>query len=182
MSNTDQLHELHRRPGFLLKRCHQVTTAIFLDECRDFNVTTSQYSALQVLAACPGIDQIALGRLSGLDRSTVGLVIRLLEERGLLERWTNQRDKRRMQLKLSPEGEKLLADITPAAHRARARVLAVLPPEQRAQFTELLVGFLEGHGALIDAEAILAGKPGPEPFDFSGESPRPRTASRKRAG
>lgn len=175
MNDSFKLGDLYRRPGFLFKRCHQVAVAIFIEECREFNVTSSQFSALNVLHAHPGIDQIALGRLSGLDRSTVGLVIRLLQERGLLDRWANQRDKRRMQLKLSAEGEKLLADVTPAAQRARERVLAILPPERQALLTELLVDFLDRHGALIDVDAILAGKPRPEPFDFSerGAAPRP---------
>lgn len=180
MSPPSPLADLYGRPGFLLKRCHQVAAAIFIEECREFNVTASQYSALYALHAHPGIDQIALGRLTGLDRSTVGLVIRLLEERQLLERWANQRDKRRMQLKLSAAGEQLLADVTPAAQRARERVLAVLPDAMRGEFLHLLETFLQRHDAVIDAPAILEGRYRPSRFDVVEKaSPQPR-AGRKR--
>lgn len=157
MSKSHPLRELHQRPGFLLKRCHQVAAAIFLDECRDFKMTASQYGALRVLAVYPGIDQIALGRLTGLDRSTAGLVIKLLLQRGLVERAVNPQDKRRMNLRLSAEGERVLAAMGPAAQRAQERVLGVLPREARAAFTGLMRDFLNGHGAGIDAEDILAG-------------------------
>ncbi|MCC4114962.1 MarR family transcriptional regulator [Aromatoleum toluclasticum] len=180
MTAPSKLDDLYCRPGFLFKRCHQVAAAIFIEECREFNVTSSQFSALYVLHTHPGVDQIALGRLTGLDRSTVGLVIRLLEERKLLERWPNPHDKRRMQLKLSAAGERLLEEVTPAAERARQRVLAILPPSQRDELMQLLVNLLERHGAVIDAEAILEGKHRPGRFDFSEAKPA-RPARRRGA-
>ena len=69
------LQNMYRRPGFQLKRCHQVSMAIFLDECSEFNLTQSQYGCLRALEAHPSVDQIALARLVGLDRSTAGIVI-----------------------------------------------------------------------------------------------------------
>ena len=64
---TTSLQHVYLRPGFLLKRCHQVTAALFLDHCREFGVTPSQYGALRALEEFPGIDQLAVGRLIGLD-------------------------------------------------------------------------------------------------------------------
>jgi DNA-binding MarR family transcriptional regulator len=157
MSKNHSLRDLHQRPGFLLKRCHQVAAAIFLEECKDAKMTPSQYGALRVLAVYPGIDQIALGRLAGLDRSTAGLVIKLLLQRGLIERAVNPNDKRRMNLRLSVEGEHLLAAMAPAAQRAQEKVLNVLPRESRSLFVGLLQDFLAGHDAEIDAENIVAG-------------------------
>jgi len=46
---SDSLQDMYRRPGFLLKRCHQVSMAIFLDECSEFNLTQSQYGCLRAL-------------------------------------------------------------------------------------------------------------------------------------
>ena len=45
------LQDMYRRPGFLLKRCHQVSMAIFLHECSEFNLTQSQYGCLRALEA-----------------------------------------------------------------------------------------------------------------------------------
>lgn len=155
------LQDMYRRPGFLLKRCHQVSMAIFLDECREFNLTQSQYGCLRALKEFPGIDQIALGRLVGLDRSTVGMVIRTLSERALIRRVINRTDKRRMRLELSVAGERLLVEIAPAAARAQERVLSGLPIEARSPFLDMLVAFLAGHSALIDIAEVVVGVPVP---------------------
>lgn len=150
------LSDMYRRPGFLLKRCHQVAMAIFLEECRKLNTTQSQYGCLRALHQYPGIDQICLGRLVGLDRSTAALVIKTLSDRGLIERVVNHTDKRRMRLKVSASGERLLRDIAPLAARAQERVLKGLPRESRAAFLAMLEAFLAGHDAVIDADGILA--------------------------
>ncbi len=150
------LQDMYRRPGFLLKRCHQVSMAIFLDECSEFNLTQSQYGCLRALEAFPSVDQIALARLVGLDRSTAGMVIKTLSNRGLIERVVNRRDKRRMRLKLSATGKRLLMAVAPAAARARIRVLRGLPHDSRAAFLNLLQSFLAGHDALIDLDDVLA--------------------------
>jgi len=156
------LQDMYRRPGFLLKRCHQVSMAIFLDECREFSLTQSQYGCLRALEGYSGIDQIALGRLVGLDRSTAGMVIKALSERGLIERVVNRRDKRRMRLKLSAAGKRLLIEIAPAAARVQERVLRGLPHESRAAFLDMLVTFLAGHDALIDIDHVVAGAAVPD--------------------
>jgi len=135
--------------------------AIFIEECRELNVTQSQYGCLRVLQDFPGIDQIAVGRLVGLDRSTAGMVIKTLSERGLITRVVNRADKRRMQLKVSAEGVQLLRAIAPAAARAQERVLGGLPAELRPKFLALLEQFLAGHHAVIDVNDVLAASNGP---------------------
>lgn len=154
MAAPASLRDLYVRPGFLLKRCHQVSAAIFLEECREYALTPSQYGALRVLQSFPGIDQVALGRLTGLDRSTTGLVVQLCLARGLIERAVNIGDKRRMHLRLAAKGKQMLRDIAPAAQRARERVLDGLPPGERRLFLRLLERFLQVHGATIDAEGV----------------------------
>lgn len=176
MASSSALADLYRRPGFLLKRCHQTAVAIFVDECREFSMTPSQYGCLVALREYPGIDQLTLGRLVGLDRSTVGLVVKLLTERGLMERVVDRRDKRRLSLKLSDSGVQLLKAITPAAARAQERALNALPRESRAPFLELLLAFLEGHHAAIDVGEILAGA-APD-----SQSAQTKAAARSRSG
>jgi len=130
--------------------------AIFLEEFRKFNVTQSQYGYLRVLQYYSDIDQIAVGRLVGLDRSTAGLVIKALSDRGLIERVVNRADKRRMRLRISPAGEQLLADMASAASRAHERVLGGLPSELHSKFLAMLEQFLSGHNALIDVDDVLS--------------------------
>jgi hypothetical protein len=85
------------------------------------------------------------------------MVIKTLNERGLIERAVNREDKRRMRLKLSATGRRLLIEIAPTAARAQERVLRRLPPKSRAVFLDMLVTFLTGHDALINIDEVLAG-------------------------
>ena len=176
MTPNHPLKDLYGRPGFLLKRCHQVSAGIFLDECHEFNVTPSQHGCLRALHEFPGIDQIALGRLVGLDRSTAGLVIKTLSQRRLIDRIVNRDDRRRMRLKLSVDGEQLLRASGPATERAKERVLRGLPRESRAAFLDMLGAFLAGHDALINVDDVLAGSVN---APDKGETPRQRGKRRR---
>ena len=178
MAPKHPLEDLYGRPGFLLKRCHQVAAGIFLDECNEFSVTPSQHGCLRALQEFPGIDQIALGRLVGLDRSTAGLVIKALSQRKLIDRVVNRYDKRRMRLKLSADGEQLLRATGSAVARARDRVLRGLPRESRAAFIDMLWAFLAGHDALINVDDILAASMNVNAPE-NGEAPRPRGKRRR---
>ena len=155
-SSSPPLDDLHSRPGFLFKRCHQVAVAVFLAECGGFRITPSQYGCLQALKACPDVDQLTLGRLVGLDRSTVGLVVKILSRRGLIARGVHPRDKRKLSLRLSASGVRLLKAIAPAAARVPDKVLGALPRASRGRFIALLQEFLRCHEAAIDVAGILA--------------------------
>jgi MarR family transcriptional regulator, lower aerobic nicotinate degradation pathway regulator len=174
---SDSLQDMYQRPGFLLKRCHQVSMAIFLNECSEFNLTQSQYGCLRALESYPSVDQIALARLVGLDRSTAGMVIKTLSARGLIERVVNRSDKRRMRLKLSAAGKRLLISIAPAAARVQDRVLGGLPRGSHAAFLNILQAFLAGHDALIDVDEVLASVPA---SDFKKTPPQPVARHRSR--
>jgi len=175
MTSKSRLEGMYSRPGFLLKRCHQVAMAVFLEESRAYNITQSQYGCLRALREYPGVDQIALGRLVGLDRSTAAMVIRTLSGRGLIRRVVDDRDKRRMRLQLTAKGEQLLADMAPAAARAQERVMKGLPDASRKSFLAMLEAFLAGHGALIDVDRVLAALPA------SVEQASPAAAGRRRS-
>ena len=69
------IEELHERPGFLIRRAQQIAVALFLEETGALGITNTQYGILLVLKNRPGIDQISVARLLGLDRSTTGMEI-----------------------------------------------------------------------------------------------------------
>lgn len=138
-SDTAQtLRDLYRRPGFMIRRAHQIAVAIFLEECRSSGLTTTQYGVLLILQRRPAIDQNTLARLLGLDRSTTGLVVRKLAERGLVTRPVRSRDLRRRELRLTRVGSALLARVGKDARRAQARLLSPLPARERGRFLDLL--------------------------------------------
>jgi len=138
MARPITLDDLYARPGFLLRRAHQIAVGIFVDECAPYKLTPPQHSTLIVIGHCPGIDQAALARAVGFDRATIGHVVEGLEARGLLRRQNSQADKRRKTLVLTPQGRALMRRAASAIQRTSERLLAPLNPDDRRTF----VGFL----------------------------------------
>lgn len=125
-------------PGHLLRRCQQIAVGIFLDECRDYELTPLQFAALATLARHGPSDQAGLGRRAALDRTTAALVLRKLQERGLVERLVGGRDRRSKHVGLSPAGEALLAAVTESVERTQQRILAPLAPHEQELLLQLL--------------------------------------------
>lgn len=149
-SDIELLQEICKRPGFMLKRIHQVAMALFIEECKQFGITPSQYQALAGVRAYPGITQTALGRLIGQDRSTIALVVKSLLDRKLVRMTASSSDRRSLNLTLETSGRQVLRQVAPAARRAQDRLLAPLPKEHHAAFLALLTTLLDGHGVLLD--------------------------------
>lgn len=137
--------ELHTRPGFLIKRVHQMTTAVFLEECQAFDLTPTQFGVLLALQATPGSDQISIAGLVKIDRSTTSLVVTHLEGRGCIRKGPAGRDKRKASIELSQAGEALLKAAMPGAMRARSRALAALSAEDGLWLTSALKRLLIFH-------------------------------------
>src|SRR5215470_1654147 len=140
-SDNNPLEELYRRPGFMIRRVHQIAVSLFIEETGKLGVTNRQYGILVVLKHRPGIDQISVANLLGLDRSTTGMVLKKLEEDGLVARSVGVHDRRRHSLQLTRSGEKLLAELAEPARKARARVLSAFTPREQTVFLALLDKF-----------------------------------------
>ena len=132
------LEQLYRRPGFLLRRAHQLSVGIFEAECRDAGLTPAQYGALSVLAGATGIDQSTLSRALGFDRVTTLHVVRGLERRGLLTRAASPAQGRRLELALTDAGRALLVAARTPARRAHERLLSPLDAAEQQTLARLL--------------------------------------------
>ncbi|MCY7320155.1 MAG: MarR family transcriptional regulator [Ramlibacter sp.] len=132
------LSRLYARPGFLLRRAHQISAAVFEHECRDVALTPAQFGVLTVLSAQPGVGQTKLARALGFDKVTALRVLRGLERRGLVARAPAPDNKRNISASLTAAGAQLLAQAERPAEKAYQRLLAPLDREQQAQLLQLL--------------------------------------------
>lgn len=125
--------------GHLIRRLHQQSTQTFQArlQAAGFDLTSVQFAALDAIAQQPDIDQASLAAAISFDRATIGGVIERLESKGLLQRVVNAQDRRARQLRLTPGGAKLLADIRPVVESLQAEILAPLSRAERAAFVKL---------------------------------------------
>jgi MarR family transcriptional regulator, lower aerobic nicotinate degradation pathway regulator len=134
---------VYTKPGYLFRRMQQIAVAIFVEECRDFDITPVQYAALVAIQTHPGIDATRLSAVIAFDRSTLGSVIERLEAKALVERKPADDDKRVKLLHLTRSGTKLLRDILPAVDRAQTRMLEPLKPADRRTLMALLAELVD---------------------------------------
>jgi len=130
--------QIDDQPGHYIRRLHQISVAIFLQETEAHGVTPVQYAALQTVNNEPGIDQRTLAGAIGLDTSTVAGVVDRLEARGLLLRNASTEDRRVRQLTLTDEGRQLLRETIPSMLRAQQLILQPLPKAEQAEFMRML--------------------------------------------
>jgi len=130
-------------PGYLFRRMKQIAVAIFVEECKAFDLPPVQYADLVAIRTHPGIDATRLSAVIAFDRSTLGSVIERLEAKSWVTRKPSGEDKRVKLLYLTKAGETLLRDIVPAVERAQARMLQPLNPADRKTLLALLTQLVD---------------------------------------
>jgi DNA-binding MarR family transcriptional regulator len=140
---------LFSRPGFLIRRLHQLHSALFLEETRDFNVTPVQYSLMTTLAELGEMTQNALTLEIGLERTSVAEVILRLQTRGLLERRQSPEDARVKLINLTRKGKILVVKMRPAVQRAHDRTICQLPKDEQEQFLLQMIRLVEANNDIM---------------------------------
>jgi DNA-binding MarR family transcriptional regulator len=134
---------VYTAPGYLFRRMQQIAVAIFMEECRAFDLTPVQYAALIAIRTHPGIDATRLSAVIAFDRSTLGSVIERLEAKQYVERKPSRGDKRVKLLHLTKAGATLLREIMPSVDRAQVRMLQPLKPADRKTLVALLTQLVD---------------------------------------
>ena len=141
------LDNLREAPGHLMRRCQQIAVSVFLDECREYDLTPLQFAVLTALLQGGPEDQVHLGGRLALDRTTIGVVVKNLEERGLVTRRVSEKDRRSKPVSITSAGERLIYDAVDGAEAAQDRMLAPLTATERRQFIRLLQKMADGNNS-----------------------------------
>lgn len=129
-------YRLDDQVGFIMRRAFQRHAAIFQGHIAD--LTATQWAVLAKLSELEQASQNHLGRLTAMDAATMQGVVRRLMERGLVARAESPLDRRRLVLRLTDAGHKLVAGLVPYASAATRETLAPLAPKEREILLRLL--------------------------------------------
>lgn len=132
------MDEFSTMPGHLIRRVHQVSSALFAEECGALDLTAVQYAALSAIKAHPLVDATRLSALIAFDRSTIGDVLERLEGKGWIARSASPQDRRVKLLRLTPKGARLLQRVQAGVERVQERLLAPLSAAERPALLRLL--------------------------------------------
>ena len=137
--------DFRHAPGHLIRRAHQVSVAIFMEETSGYDVTPVQFAILNALLEDPGADQVTLARKVAFDAATIGSVITRLEARGWVRREAHAGDRRRKRLWVTPEGAEAAQKMKRRVGRVQSRILEPLDDAEREQLVVLLERLVAAH-------------------------------------
>lgn len=146
---------LAKRPGFLIRRLHQIHVALFQETCGQFELTPLQYSLLSALAVRGTADQTTLAADIALDRTTTTGALKRLEARNLVQRPVSDDDRRARICKLTPGGAGLLAKIETSARVAHRSTLGHLSGKDQALFIALMQRIVSDNANRDSGAALL---------------------------
>ncbi len=153
------------RPGYLVRRLHQIHVAMFLDKVADGSMTPIQYGLLSILATRPNIDQFTIGEELGLDRANVAGILKRLEARKLITRIVDEENRRRKLCVATSKGIALVKQHESAMKDCQIQLLSPLSAAERKIFMGLLSRLVEENNESSrtslrpNGEAFLTTKP-----------------------
>jgi DNA-binding MarR family transcriptional regulator len=129
---------LEQRPGFLIRRLHQIHVALFQKRCAAFDVTPLQYSLLSALARRGTADQTTLAADVALDRTTTTGALKRLQSRKFIERSIHHSDRRAQICRLTTAGASLLRRMEASARAAHRETVADLSKAEQQRFVAMM--------------------------------------------
>ena len=124
--------------GHLLRCVQKRASAAFSKELSDYDLTPAQFFAMARLLETGPISQNHLGRLTAMDPATIQGVTQRLLTRGLIDRAPDQKDRRRMTLRLVPNSESMVRKLRTNMTRASNALLEPLSQRERDTLLHLL--------------------------------------------
>ncbi|SDR55398.1 transcriptional regulator, MarR family [Paraburkholderia fungorum] len=130
--------DLYWRPGFMIRRAHQVASEIFINTCKEMDVTPSQNAVMFVLNQLGSADQASISKYTSLDRSTTALIVKILSERGFIEKRRDGDDRRKALITLTTKGLAAFTRSDELARSSATHLLAPLDSTERKALISLL--------------------------------------------
>jgi DNA-binding MarR family transcriptional regulator len=134
----DPLYTIEQQAGFLLRRAHQRSTAIFQNLFASSDLTPLQFTSLVKIRDQGRASQNLLGRLTYADPATIMGVVNRLVERQLIRTSADPDDKRKSILILTSKGLNLIESLESAARVVSTETLAPLSSNEQKTFLRLL--------------------------------------------
>lgn len=141
--------------GHLIRRLNQMSTQVFSQRMQEtgYDLTPVQFAALDAVCSSPGLDQARIAAMIAYDRATIGGVIDRLEQKGLVTRTINERDRRARLVMITGKGQRVYKEVLPIIRKLQSEILTGLCAEEQRQFLRLAAKAVHlGSDTLSDGE------------------------------
>ncbi len=145
--------------GLLAAAVRSGVRQLLMSRIDPLGVSMQQFWVLVGIAEHPCHSQAELAARLRVDEATACRVIRTLAARRWVQATRAASDRRRVQLELTTEGERLVRTLLPVARQVRTAVESALTPQERAATRAALVKILSALERLARAESEPATSP-----------------------
>ena len=118
-----------------LRRAARAVSHLYAEEFEGL-LEGTQFSLLAVLNKCPGVNQITLGRILVLDKTTLSRNLSLMKRQGWIQ-LTISGDKRERGFELAPAGHKLLTKARAGWQLSQERLFKAMGEAEWARMFEM---------------------------------------------
>lgn len=133
MGQRVELIELDSILGYVLKKAAAELRSAMDDALREFEITVPQYVCLELLARDPGLSNAELARSGFVTRQSMNVLLRGLQDRGLVTRPDRAPRGRARPTNLTPAGQDVLNSAVDAVQVVERKLVAPLTPSQANQ-------------------------------------------------
>lgn len=129
--------------GYLIHRLHMALRSEITETVLEpLGLTFPEYICLRMIQNAPGASNAELARNISVSRQAMNLVLRGLQDRGLVTRPSTVQRGRARPAELTAAGRKLLQRTDSGIRTAEERVLSTLGGDDRAQFRRILAALI----------------------------------------
>lgn len=134
--------ELLSSLGYCLSKSSQIIKERFDQELEKYDLITPQAGLLNILFHSQPINQLELGSSIGIDKATMVKLIDGLEELGLVERTTDQKDRRAKLVTITKSGKKLSEEIQKCRYQIEEDLLSEFNKKEREDIRKYMAKML----------------------------------------
>jgi len=125
-----ELDLLNSRLGYFVRRVQVWIFQDFIGRLASIDLSPAQFSVLVVVDANRGLSQAELAATLGIERARLVRLLHRLEQRGLIQRLPSSADGRRHALRLTRDGQRLLARAKALSDEHEAGLVKRFGPER----------------------------------------------------
>ncbi|MFD5831275.1 MarR family winged helix-turn-helix transcriptional regulator [Lentzea sp. NPDC060358] len=146
MGQAEVVGPLDQAVGYALKRAATALRTAMEAVLRPLDLTVPQYSCLEVLSQQPGLSNAELARAVFVTRQSMNLVLRGLQDRGLVSRPATAAHGRALPTELTDAGRTQLQAASAAVRSVEKRMLAPFSATRQNQLLRDLAACAEALG------------------------------------
>jgi len=143
VTQQETVGDLDRSVGYVLKQVQATLHNAMDGVLRPLGLTVPQYACLELLGRQPGLSNSELARRAFVARQSMNLVLRRLQERGLLTRPDRAAQGRARPTELTATGQATLHEASVAVRAVEQQLFSPLSPAQQRQLREDLAACVD---------------------------------------